>query len=157
MELARRFLEGRADAPLADLEDQMDRAAKCMDFEYAALLRDRLERLRGFRDELAAFRGRVEDLSFVYKVPGYEGDDRLYLIRRGRIRREMSHPKGRRARRSVTRAIESVYGEDDLGPAGLEPQDAAEILLVARWFRLRPEERRRTVSPDVWLAERGVR
>ena len=155
VELAHRFLEGRAEAPLASLERQMSDAAARMDFEYAALLRDRLDRLRTFHDDLVAFRGRVEDLTFVYRVPGFKGDDRIYLIRRGRIRKEMRLPKGRKARASVARAIEKVYGETDPGPAGLDPQDAAEILLVARWFRLNPEERRRTLAPDVWLRERG--
>ena len=157
VELARRFLEGRAAAPLAELEREMRSASTRLEFEYAALLRDRLERLRSFRDELVAFRGRVEDLTFLYKVPGFEGDDRIYLIRRGRIRREMRLPKGRRARRAVARAAEAVYGEVEAGPAGLDPQDAAEILLVARWFRLRPEERRRTVKPETWLRESAGR
>jgi excinuclease ABC subunit C len=151
VDLARRFLEGRAEKPLADLEARMADASARMDFEYAALLRDRLQRLRSFRDQLVAFRGAVEDLTFVYRVPGFHGDDRVYLIRRGRIRREMQHPKGRSARESVARAIEEVYAETDPGPAGLEPQDAAEILLVARWFRLNPGERRRTLRPDKWL------
>lgn len=153
--LARRFLEGRAEAPLAELEQEMDAASERMDFEYAALLRDRLERLRHFRDELVAFRGRVEDLTFVYRVPGFGGDDRIYLVRRGRIRKEMTHPKGRRGRAAVARAIESVYGETEAGPAGLQPQDAAEILLVARWFRLNPRERRRTLAPKKWLEQKS--
>ena len=152
---ARRFLEGKAEAPLADLERQMNNAADRLEFEYAALLRDRLERLRDFRDQLVAFRGAVEDLTFVYRVPGFEGDDRVYLIRRGRIRRELPHPKSRRARRSVARAVEEVFGEVDAGPGGLEPQDAAEILLVARWFERRPRERKRTLSPERWLAEKA--
>jgi excinuclease ABC subunit C len=152
--LARRFLEGRADTPLANIERQMQQAASRMEFEYAALLRDRLERLRDFQDQMVAFRGRVEDLTFVYRVPGFGGDDRIYLIRRGRIRKELPHPKGKRARRSVAQAVEAVYAETDPGVAGLEPQDAAEILLVARWFALRPRERKRTVTPDKWLADR---
>jgi excinuclease ABC subunit C len=151
VELTRRFLEGRAEAPLAGIERQMAEASARMDFEYAALLRDRLERLREFRDELVAFRGRVEDLTFVYRVPGFGGDDRIYLIRQGRIRKELPHPKGRRARSQVAREVESVYSESDNGLVGFEPQDAAEILLVARWFRQRPKERRRTVSPERWL------
>ena len=76
------------------------------------------------------------------------------LIRRGRIRKEMAHPKGRRARERVARAIDRVYGDLDAGPSALSPQDAAEILLVAQWFRLNPKERRRTVKPDVWLQEK---
>jgi excinuclease ABC subunit C len=155
--LARKFLEGKAEAPLAELERQMSDAATRLEFEYATLLRDRLERLRDFRDQLVAFRGAVEDLTFVYRVPGHAGDDRVYLIRRGRIRRELPLPKGRRARKSAARAVEEVYGEIDRGPGGLEPQDAAEILLVARWFALRPRERRRTLSPDRWLADKTPR
>ena len=151
IELVRRFLEGRAAEPLADLERRMHDAAARLEFEYAGILRDRLERLRFFRDELVAFRGRVEDLTFVYKVPGFDGDDRLYLIRRGRIRKELSQPRGRRERVTVDRIVEEVYAEVETGPAALQPQDAAEILLVARWFRMKPEERRRTVKPERWL------
>ncbi len=152
--LARRFLEGRGDQPLADLEGQMNEAAARMDFEYAALLRDRLDRLGRFRAEMVAFRGAVEDLTFVYRVPGFGGDDRLYMIRRGRIRKEMTYPKGERSRARVARAIENVYDEIDEGPAALSPLDAAEILLVARWFKLNPKEHRRTMTPEAWLKER---
>jgi len=152
--LARRFLEGRAEEPLAELERRMNVASVEMNFEYAAVMRDRIERLRGFRDELVAFRGTMEDLSFVYRVPGFAGDDRIYLIRRGRIRRQLQHPKGRKGREAVARAIDEVYGEIDLGPGALAPQEAAEILLVARWFRLNPKEYKRATLPDVWLREK---
>jgi excinuclease ABC subunit C len=153
VETARRFLEGKASAPLRELEASMADAAHRMDFEYAAILRDRIDRLERFRDELLAFRGRVEDLDLVYRVPGFRGDDRVYLIRKGRIRREMPHPKSAQARARVVSAVDEVYGEVDAGPAGLEPEDAAEILLVAQWFRLRPRERRRAMAPRQWLAQ----
>lgn len=156
VETARRFLEGRAEGPLRDLEARMRAASDRRDYEYAALLRDRLERLRRFRDELVAFRGRVEDLSFVYRVPGFRGDDRLYLIRKGRIRKEMPYPKGRRARERAARVVEEIYSTVDTGPSGMAPDDAAEILLVARWFRIKPKERRRAMAPDRWLEEKGV-
>lgn len=156
VETARRFLEGRAEGPLREIEERMRGAAARMEFEYAGLLRDRLERLQRFRDELVAFRGRVQDLSFLYRVPGFAGDDRLYLIRSGRIAREMPYPKGRRGRERAAAAVEDVYGARDHGPRGMAPEDAAEILLVAQWFRLHPKEMRRTVRPDRWTAERGV-
>jgi excinuclease ABC subunit C len=154
VENARRFLEGRAEGPLREIEARMREAAERMDFEYAGLLRDRLDRLRHFRDELVAFRGRVEDLTFVYRLPGFKGNDRLYLIRKGRIRKDLPLPKGRKARERAARAIEDVYGETDPGPRGMAPEDAAEILLVAQWFRLHPKERRRTLTPDRWLEEK---
>jgi len=155
--LARRFLEGKAEQPLGDLKNQMESASARMDFEYAATLRDRIERLTRFRDQLVAFRGKVENLSFLYRVPGFAGDDRLYLIRRGRIRKEVRLPKTRRARERVAQAIDHVYGEVETGPAALTAQEAAEILLVARWFRLNPKERGRTMKPETWLAERDPR
>ena len=133
----------------------MSEASGRMDFEYAALLRDRLERLGRFRDELTAFRGTVEDLSFVYRVPGHNGDDRVYLIRKGRIRRDLPLPKGRAARIRVAGAVEEVYGTHDPGPSALSSEEAAEILLVARWFKLNPNERRRTVKPEDWLRDHG--
>jgi excinuclease ABC subunit C len=153
VELAKRFLEGRAGAPLRDLQQQMAAAAARTDFEYAALLRDRLERLQSFRDELVAFRGRVQDLSFIYRVPGFRGDDRVYIIRRGRIRKTLPHPKSAKARARVADQIESTFAELDMGPAGLRSEEAAEILLIAQWFRLRPRERKRTTPPDRWFAE----
>jgi len=151
VDTARAFLEGRGARPLAALEVRMREASGRMDFEYAALLRDRLERLRHFHDELSAFRGTVEDLSFVYRVPGHAGDDRIYLIRKGRIRLELPLPKGRAARARAAAAVEDVYGSPDPGPAALTSEEAAEILLVARWFKLNPAERRRTVPPADWL------
>lgn len=155
VDLARQFLEGKGGASLAELEREMADASRRMDFEYAALLCDRIERLRRFRDELVVFRGAVEDLTFVYRVPGFAGNDRIYLVRRGRIRKDMAHPKTRRARDRVARAIDAVYGAVDPGPSGLSPQDAAEIPLIARWFRLNPKERGRTLAPHRWLEEKG--
>ena len=54
----------------------------------------------------------------------------------------------------AAKLVEAVYGETDAGPAGLVPEEAAEILLVAQWFRLRPRERQRTLPPERWLAEK---
>jgi excinuclease UvrABC nuclease subunit len=128
-----------------------------LDFEYAARIRDRLERLQFFQEHLAAFRGRIESLTFLYRVPGFAGDSRLYLIRRGRIQREFPYPTSEGERRGIDDAVESLYRAPDQGPASLAPQDVAEILLVARWFELRPKELKRTATPKKWLAEGGIR
>jgi len=148
---ARAFLTGHATRTLRELESRMRAAARRMDFEYARLLRDRLERLTRFSEDLTAFRGAVEDLSIVYRVPGYRGDDRLYLIRRGRLRRELPHPKSAVARGRAAEAVRSVFGEPEPGPPALSADEAAEVLLIARWFRLRPKERLRAATPAEWL------
>ena len=148
---ARRFLEGRSRAPVERVREEMARAARRRDFEYASLLRDRAERLEAFRERLIAFRGRVESLTFVYRIPGFRGDDRLYLVRRGLVAAELPHPKGREERREVAARIEKTFSEPGADPADVAPEEAAEILLVARWFRRRPEELKRTRSPQEWL------
>ncbi|HSM61384.1 MAG TPA: hypothetical protein VK849_11325, partial [Longimicrobiales bacterium] len=87
-------------------------------------------------------------------VPGFRADARLYRRRTGRLRHPPAPPPGGGARAAVGGAVADVYGAAAPGPRGLAPEDAAEILLVAQWFRLRPEERRRTMSPGRWLEER---
>lgn len=147
VELARRFLDGDADVPLTILRRRMDVAADRLQFEYAAELRDRMHRLEDARAELVSLRGFIESLSFVYEVPGVAGDDRAYIIRRGSIREERPAPadddeRGRlreRAGRLLRRR--ETY-------ARVAPTQAAEILLLARWFRLRPGELERTWRPD---------
>ena len=154
---ARGFLEGRSHAPLALLKSRIESAVGRLDFEYAARVRDRMGRLKAFQEHLAAFRDRMESLTFLYRVPGFGGDSRLYLIRRGRLRGEFPYPTTAGARREIDEAVESVYRAPAAGPASLAPHDAAEILLVARWFELRPKELKHTATPKQWLAEGGIR
>jgi excinuclease ABC subunit C len=153
---AQRFLEGRTREPLHALESRMQDAVTRLDFEYAAQIRDRIARLNDFQDHLSAFRGRIESLTFLYRVPGFAGDSRLYLIRRGRLRREFPYPTSESERREIDEAVESVYRAPEQGPASLNAHEAAEILLVARWFELRPNELKRTATPRKWLAKGGI-
>lgn len=153
VERARAFLEGRGTEPFAALEAMMRTAAARHEYEYATVLRDRSARLRALQEELVAFRGRVESLSFVYRPKGYEGAKRLYLIRKGRIRATLPHPRGRRQRLRAVRTVEKAWIDSavDADLRELQPDDAAEIFLVARWFRRNPEEWRRTVSAKEFL------
>jgi hypothetical protein len=50
--------------------------------------------------------------------------------------------------------VEKVFAgqQGQLQPGSLTQEKAAEILLVARWFRLREREMDRTLSPEEWLA-----
>jgi excinuclease ABC subunit C len=155
VEFARRFLEGRSRKPLALLEAEIGRASEALEFEYAAILRDRHERLKTLQRELVAFRGRVDGLSFVYRVPGFKGDDRLYLIRKGMVAEDFPNPKGANGRARAAEKIETVFSAPTPDPGTLSPEAAAEILLVARWFRLREREMSRVLTPEEWLSAFG--
>lgn len=146
VELARRFLEGDADRPLRILEERMQQAADRLEFEHAAALRDRAERLEAVRRELVALHRSQTTNTFLYPVPGHAGDDRVYLIRRGLIVDERPAPRTAAQHRSLERAARELLDEFDHGPLTVQPDQVAEILLVNRWFRLNPEERERTVD-----------
>lgn len=143
VELARRFLDGDADMPLTILRQRMATAADRLQFEYAAELRNRMSVLDDARAELVALRGFIESLSFVYEVPGHAGDDRIYIIRRGSIREEVAAPADNAGRDAVMdRAGALLRRRETYARVG--STQAAEILLLARWFRLRPRELERT-------------
>jgi excinuclease ABC subunit C len=151
VEIGRRFLEGRSRIPLSLLRKEMEKASSAMEFEYAAMVRDRLERLETLQRELVAFKGRMEGLSFVYRVPGFNGDDRLYLIKRGLVAEDMPNPRGKTGRRKAAAKIESVFQAPPPDAGSLSQEAASEILLVARWFRLREREMARVLKPEDWL------
>lgn len=155
-EVARRFLEGKTREPLRLLQEEMAEAAASLEYEYAAMVRDRLARLESLQRELVGFRGRVECLSFVYRIPGFKGDDRVYLIRKGLVEEELPHPRGARGRLKARRKVEEVYARPPVQVEALTPEAASEILLVARWFRLREEELRRTLPPGEWVRKYGT-
>ncbi len=152
VEAAHRFLEGRSRRPLLLLREDMEEASRAMEFEYACIIRDRIERLKNLQKELVGFRGRVEGLNFVYRVPGFRGDDRLYLIRKGLVAGELPNPNGRSSRRKAAEKIEGVFLNPPPEIGSLTPEAASEILLVARWFRLREREMSRVLSPEEWLS-----
>lgn len=149
---ARGFLEGSTWRPLTRLHEAMIDAARRLDFEYAAILRDRLERIRRFQEDLAAYRGELENLRFVYRVDGHNGATRLYLVRGGLIVDSAALPRDHAGRERLGSRVEKAYSAPPTGPAGLTAHQAAEILLVARWFKLHPEERDRAFAPELWEA-----
>jgi excinuclease ABC subunit C len=152
---ARSFLAGEDDEPLTLVERGMRDAASRLDFEYAARLRDRRERLSYLRGELSAFRGEVEGLAFVYRSPGFLGQERLYLIRGGRVRDEIDVAEDSVDGDDVRRRVKSVFYDPGNAPHGMRAHEAAEVMLVAAWFRGRPEEMERTHRPKEWLASAG--
>lgn len=138
---ARAFLEGRSQAPLEKLEARMRAAAEALMFEHAALLRDRAERLRKLRDQLRILRRESRELSGVYRVPGFEGGDRVYLLLRGTIAGDLPGDAAGQAR---AREHASRLAKRRLPPLhAFDADRLAELRFVLRWFERNPEERLR--------------
>jgi excinuclease ABC subunit C len=145
VEQARAFLNGAKDSPLALLRERMVQAVQRLQFEYAAELRDRATTLTQVQEELRELGRTVERLSGAYLVPGHAGEDRVYVLRRGSVRAERPAPRTAEERRALEETVREVFSRTEPQTLGLRAHEAQEVLLVARWFRLHPEEMRRTV------------
>ncbi|HYD52226.1 MAG TPA: UvrB/UvrC motif-containing protein, partial [Gemmatimonadaceae bacterium] len=146
--MARAFLDGVDDGPLAALRGQMEAASEQLQFERAALLRDKLRRLEGLREQFLRFRFAVESLSFVYEVPGFAGANRVYLIRRGRVRAEFDAPRSDGERAAILATASEVFGRTEHDGAQIPTHEIDELLLLSSWFRRFPNELARATAPD---------
>jgi excinuclease ABC subunit C len=148
--IARGFLEGEADDPVRELDLRMKDAADRWEFEHAAALRERMERLEMLRQEVLRLREALEDLSFVYVVPGHEGEHLAYVVRSGSIREVLPVPSTRkRWARLLGRASEHLERPEAPSEAATRGR-VDEILLLSHWFRTRPGERARCFPQDRW-------
>jgi excinuclease ABC subunit C len=140
--VAREFLEGHHEAPIEMLRAQMLASSDSLDFERAASLRDKLERLVSLQDQFGRIRFALESLTFAYAPPAVHGEERTYIVRRGRVRAEIASPRTAAEHRSLeTRVTELLRSADHATVPGHEVD---EVLLLAGWFRKHPQELDRT-------------
>ncbi len=151
--LVRGFLDGADDAPMDALRGDMELASAQLEFERAAVLRDKLQRLEGLREQFIRFRFAIETLSFVYTVPGHDGDDRVYLIRRGRVRGDHPIPRSEQERMRLLEVVETVFNPSDRATAQLPAHEVDELLLLSSWFRRFPAELGRSRIAAQFVAE----
>ena len=149
--LAREFLAGRHDAPIVALREAMEASSERLEFERAASLRDKVERLESLQNQFARLRFAIETLSFTYTVPGEGGDDRAYVIRRGRVRHEAPAPRTAAERARFDACITDVFAPVARDTGAVPSHEIDELLLVASWFRQHPAELERTTPPALAL------
>ena len=142
--LARAFLDGADDGPIETLRREMDASSQRMEFERAAALRDKVRRLEGLREQFRRLRFAIDTLSFVYQVPGHAGEDRVYVIRRGRVRAESPAPRSSRERRELRQLVEDIFGPAERDTREVPTHEIDELLLLSSWFRRFPAELERT-------------
>jgi excinuclease ABC subunit C len=112
---AQAFLDGRDEAPLLPLRARMEAASAALEYERAAVLRDKLQRLESLREQFGRLRFALESLTFTYTIPGAEpSDSRSYVIRRGRVRHEAPTPRTTVQRRAFAAAVAAVVGSGDV-------------------------------------------
>ena len=154
VDLARAFFDGTNDGPIAHLKSEMDSCAELLNFERAAILRDKLQRLETLREMFARMRFAVETLSFTYTVPGHAGDDRVYVIRRGTVRAETPAPRTARDRARLLTMVRDAFDPPERSSGSVPTHEIDELLLMSSWFRRNPGELDRTKAPSALLGDR---
>ena len=150
--LARAFLDGADDGPMDLLRGQMEACAERLEFERAGAYRDKLRRLEILREQFARLRFAVETLSFSYTVPGHDGADHVYLIRRGRVRHEQPAPRTAVEHDLLERRASEVFEPGEREGSSVPAHEVDELLLLSSWFRRFPDELARTTAPLPLLA-----
>ncbi|HUG42128.1 MAG TPA: hypothetical protein VMM12_16790 [Longimicrobiales bacterium] len=141
LEVARRFLRGETDEPLERLRERLRRASERWIFEYAAVVKARIEMLEGLRASLLRTVRSLDGLTAPYVVRGHAGEDRVYLLQRGLVRAELAAPRDRGERAALRSRTERILGAPAPPFARVGGDGIAEMLLVERWFRRNPGER----------------
>jgi excinuclease ABC subunit C len=155
LRLARAFLDGTDDGPIQRLRADMEASSARLEYERAAVQRDKLKRLEALRGQFARLRFAVESLSFAYTVPGHGGEDWVYLIRRGRVRAEMTMPKSTTDAATLATLIDEVFTPVQHETSQIPTHEIDELLLLSSWFRRFPGEMQRT-SARVVIAPLAV-
>ena len=151
VKLARGFLTGADDGLLTSMHAQMDDLAEAMEFERAAMLRDKIGRLESLRAQFDRLRFAVDTLSFAYVVPGHAAEDRVYLVRRGRVRAEVARPHGVGDAAGLRALARDIFVPRERGGSAVPTHEVDELLLLSWWFRHRPTELGRTVPARALL------
>jgi excinuclease ABC subunit C len=141
--MARAFLDGTDNGPIELLRAEMERSSERLEFERAAAYRDKLHRLEALRKEFGRLRFAVESLSFLYTVPGNDGKDRVYAIRRGRVRAEMDAPSNQGEHDALHAMLAEVFS-DAVAGMQVPSHEIDELLLLSSWFKRFPRELDRT-------------
>src|SRR5436190_5060329 len=105
---ARAFLDGRNPAPLIQLERDLQNAAQLCQYERAAGLRDRLERLKYLHERLELLREPPLPAQFVYPIN--LGDRQVwYLLADGRVVAAMRVPNSGDQAQKCLRRLRQAY------------------------------------------------
>jgi excinuclease ABC subunit C len=154
--LAREFLAGQHDAPIVALREAMELSSERLEFERAAALRDKVARLESLQDQFARLRFAVETLSFSYLVAGDGGEDRVYVIRRGRVRHECPAPRTASERALLDARVGEIFSPSRRDPGAVPSHEVDELLLLASWFRQHPDELANTAPPGATELSRSA-
>jgi excinuclease ABC subunit C len=136
-----RVLEGHADSVLSDLHTQMESAAENLDFEKAAMIRDRIKVVA----QISARQRLVADFDANQDVIAFaqEGSDavvQMFLIRHGRLVGSeyfaLEGTEDEQAEDIISNFLTQFYQDaTDIPPELLLPAEVEEAIIIEQWLR----------------------
>jgi excinuclease UvrABC nuclease subunit len=154
--VARAFLDGTGDGPLRALTQRMEVHSDALEFERAAQVRDKLQRLEMLRAQFERLRFAVETLTFAYPVSGHGNETRIYLVRRGTVRADLKLPVTRRDQLEFAEWAHRVFDGADRPGRAIPTHEIDELLLLSSWFQRNPAEFARTLAPEAAVRAYGA-
>ena len=154
--LARAFLDGSSDGPMEALEARMLAYSDALEFERAAQMRDKLQRLELLRAQFERLRFAVETLTFAYPVTGHGNEIRVYLVKRGTVRADLALPVTRRERLEFAEWAQRVFHAPERPTRSIPTHEIDELLLLSSWFQRHTDEFAKTLPPELALREFGA-
>src|SRR5262249_24120757 len=130
-----KFLDGHDASLLTALERDMTHAAAKLEFERAAVLREKLQALDWLHRHLERVRQASRQYHFIYPVKGHGGQDLWYLIRHGWVAAALPTPRDASSRNQAAEAIEAVFHQGPSWGAPAQPEEMDGVFLVSAWFR----------------------
>ena len=90
-------------------------------------------------EQFGRLRFAVEKLSFVYTVKGYDGEDRVYIVKRGVIRAELDKPRTSWQREKLKRLAEEMFSVREPLSTSVPTHEIDELLLLSSSVQEIPE------------------
>ena len=151
------FLETRGDSLRNEFEADRNRASESLDFEKAALLHKKLEKLDDALRGQPGLPRRLQDLNAViFQRGGGEQSVAVYELRSGRIAEPFALSFATLA--GEPRSAEQLLRQQLEAQRDLPPADLSEHLwLVARWFYSNPREGEIFFKENGWPYRRMTR
>ncbi len=137
----RDFLDGSDRSLLDSIDAEMKAASARMEYERAMTLRDKLFDLRSLTERLVWLKNARQHHSFIYPLIGADERCVWYFIERGQVRAVIYQPRTARSRVKACSLIDDIYRSQKPIATVMPHGQVDSVLLVAAWFRKRPEER----------------
>ncbi|MFY8000936.1 MAG: DEDD exonuclease domain-containing protein [Candidatus Kapaibacteriota bacterium] len=131
----RKFLSGERIGIVAALKTAMQESSERLDFEEAALLRNRMKELERIFFRQRQISSSVNENNVIIIIPTEEHDKKVevFFIRHGRLKFQRLVGK-KLPMKELERALETVYSDNSTAPKYAGKEEIDEIRIIASWI-----------------------